>query len=151
MAAGPKGLLVAKFSDRVHTTELCNLMLAAAPMKRIAKKRPAAGDIAKKPAAAAAVEAPEVAAPPEEMAAAVPAAPAVAKNDYGIMYYKKDRSIGIRAKFGACNTVLSFGGSKCTKTEKELRDIAKQIVSLLHNGVSVPEAKKRGVELAVGA
>ena len=34
LQAGPDNLLVAKFGETVHTTELCNLMLFAALKKR---------------------------------------------------------------------------------------------------------------------
>ena len=141
LEAGPNGLLVARFADRVHTTELCNLMLAAAP-KRV-MKRPAAAMIAKRRAAKVAVEAPVA-----DVPAVVPAAAAGPKNDYGFNYYKNHNSIGIKAKFGACNQVFSFGGTKCTKTEEQLRAIAAQIVADLHEGVSEADAKKKGVELA---
>ena len=147
---GPEGFLVAKFSDFVHTTELCNLMLFAAvkaKVKPAAKKRPAA-------APAVAIAPAEEASPPEPVAPAAAIAPLAEdpgdggdKDDYGIMWYKKDRSIGIRAKFGAKAQIFPFGGKQCTKTEDAMREIAKQLVADLHRGVSAADAKQKGNRL----
>ncbi len=71
LQAGPRNLLVAKFSTHLHESELCNLMLRA-PMPKPLKKRPAAAE-----AAAAAEDAP-VAAEPVPAAAPVKKRPAAA-------------------------------------------------------------------------
>jgi hypothetical protein len=63
LEAGPDHLLVAKFGETVHTTELSNLMLVAALPKKVKKK----------PAGAAALKRPAMAAAPD--AGAAPAAP----------------------------------------------------------------------------
>ena len=76
-----------------------------------------------------------------------PAADVDVKNDYGILYYKNN-SIGIRERFGAQSQIFSFGGLWCTKSEKELRDIAKVIVADLHQGMSAVNAKSKGQRLA---
>ena len=135
-------------------------VLAAAPVK----KRPAAARVKKRPAAApvaapaaAPADAPAVAPVPAPADAPVPApvvvaVPAVADadapdNDYGIMYYKNN-SIGVRAKYGLKNQLFCFGGQHCGKTKEQLRAIAVVIVSDLHRGFSVADAKIRGNELA---
>jgi len=158
---GPDGLLVARFGETVHTTELCNLMLFAAPP---AKKRPAAACAIERPApevaeSAAASEdavaegASASAAPP--LAAAPPAPPAEdappAKDDYAIMWYKRDKTIAIRAKFGAKQQVLSFGGKACTKDHEEMRGFAKVVVADLHAGMSIADAKNKGKGFAFPA
>ena len=81
------------------------------------------------PVAAAADEAAGIAA---EAAAAAPP-----KNDYSIEYYGKGNknSIGIKAKFGAKGQILSFGSTRCTKTAKEMTEIARVIVADLHSGM----------------
>ena len=151
LVAGPENLLVAKFGETVHTTELCNLMLIAALPKKL-KKKPAAAEVLKRPARAAAPvasDAAPAAGAGAEVAAAAPMA-AAPKNDYGIEYYNTDNrnSIGIRAKFGARKQVLSFGSTTCTKTEKEMREIAAVVVADLHTGTSIKTAKKKGNRLA---
>lgn len=149
---GPHGLLIAKFGEMVHTTELSNLMLAVPPPP---KKRPAAAPVAKKPAAD--MEAADLAAAPpaaHPAAAEAPAAPlgaeapaaheAVAKDDYSVMWYKHSKSIGIREKFVIKSQVVSFGGKKSLKTEQQMRDYAKLLVADLNAGVSVAETRKKG-------
>ena len=119
---------------------------AAAP----AKKRPAAARVKKRPAAAPAAApavAPAVAPVPAPVAAAAAAADADDRNDYGIMLYKNN-SIGIRAKFGGHNQVLSFGGLYCGKSSQRLRAIGAEIVRDLQLGNSIPVCKAKGNLLA---
>ena len=119
---------------------------AAAP----AKKRPAAARVKKRPAAAPAAApavAPAVAPVPAPVAAAAAAADADDRNDYGIMLYKNN-SIGIRAKFGEHNQVLSFGGLYCGKSSQRLRAIGAEIVRDLQLGHSIPVCKAKGNLLA---
>jgi len=120
---------------------------AAAP----AKKRPAAARVKKRPAAAPAAApavAPAVAPVPAPVAAAAAAAAAADdRNDYGIMLYKNN-SIGIRAKFGGHNQVLSFGGLYCGKSSQRLRAIGAEIVRDLQLGHSIPVCKAKGNLLA---
>ena len=90
-----------------------------------------------------------MAAPPVEAAPPVAAAAAaLAKNDYGIMWYKSSTSIGIRAKFGAKGQVLSFGGTRCTKSKHTMKTFAKEIVADLQAGMSPEDAKKKGMKFA---
>ena len=151
---GPDGFLVAKFADAVHVTELCNLMMFAAPKQKApVMKKPGAAPVMKETGAAIApaVPAAAIAAAPGPPAAPGPVPPAgeePPKNDYGIMWYAKQKTIGIRAKFGRKNQVFSFGGMRCTKTEAEMKTIAKTIVADLHNGMSVVDAKQKGMRLA---
>jgi len=64
------------------------------------------------------------------------------------MWYKRDGTCAIRAKFGTKGQLLSFGGKKCTKTEKEMRDFAAILVADLHAGVSVADCRKKGKNFA---
>ena len=59
------------------------------------------------------------------------------------MWYKNSNSIGIRAKTGKCNQVLSFGGKSCEKDKEEMKDIGWQICPMLEKGSSASEAKKK--------
>jgi hypothetical protein len=146
LEAGPENLLVARFPNHiVHTTELSNLMLTA-PMAKVLKKRPAM----KRPSAVVPVleaEVPEavaeVEAPVADAGAPVPAAP-----DYGIMYYSKAKTIGIRAKFGRKNQVLAFGKGSCTKSKAQMKKIGSTIVADLRAGMAVADAKIKGNRLA---
>ena len=96
LQAGPRNLLVAKFSTHLHQSELCNLMLTP-PMPKPVKKRPAAEEAsaaappvrkkkkkkkrqqASEEEAAAAAAAPPVAAEPVLAAAPVKKRPAAAR------------------------------------------------------------------------
>ena len=140
LQAGPKNLLIGKFGEVVHTTELCNLMMHAAPKQ--VKKRPSA----KRPAAAPPAEVPVV----DVAAAPADEAPADVKNDYHIMHYGTGgrKNIGIKEKYGAKKQVVYFGGKACTKTKQELTEIAKVIVKDLHEGMSADDAKEKGQNLA---
>ena len=159
LEAGPENLLVAKFGETVHTTELCNLMLVAAlpkPVKKLAGaaalKRPAGAAVLKKPAMAAAPDVAPVAGAEAAAPAAAPAAMAAAppKDDYAIDYYCRGgkNTIGIKTKFGARNQILSFGSTRCTKTAEEMREFAAVIIADLHAGMSASDAKKKGTRLA---
>ena len=178
---GPQGLLVARFGEMVHTTELSNLMLSVPPAAQPkTKKKPAAppAPAAEAPeaseAALAAVAAPASAAPlaavapAESLPAEAPAAPlpaeaavapataplparlpaGSAKNDYSVMWYKRDLTCAIRARFGTKGQLLSFGGKRCPKTEKEMKDFAAILVADLHAGVSVADCRKKGKTFA---
>ena len=137
LQAGDEGLLVAEFSHGVHTTELSNLVLSHVP-KSVQEKK-AAAPIRRKPAAAA----PVVPAAPVPVAAA-----AAGGNNYAIMYYKNTRTIGFREKFGGKHQIGSFGGMGCTKTEEQLRGIAKDVVADLNGGMSVKDAITKAKGLA---
>jgi hypothetical protein len=159
---GPLGLLIAKFGEMVHQTELSNLMLEVPPPKKEKKKKkPAAAAAAPPPAAAeapatpppaaqaAATEAPAAAeAPAAPFAAAAAAPPAAAKDDYSVMWYKKGKSCAIRAKFGTKATVLSFGGMHILKTKEQMKDYAQILVADLHAGESVADTRRKGQAFA---
>lgn len=157
---GPHGLLIARFGEMVHTTELSNLMLSVPPPKKEKKappqKKPAAAAAAAPPAAAEAPATPPPAAqaaaaeaPAAPFAAEAPAAPpAAAKDDYSVMWYKKGSQCAIRAKFGIKATVLSFGGMRTPKTKKQMKDYAKILVADLHAGESVANTKRKGQAFA---
>ena len=90
-------------------------------------------------------------------AAAPPAPPAVAAaapvpspvgSRYGIMYYKNNNAIGIRAKTGLKNQVLAFGGMGCTKGEVALKAVGRTVANMLDNGISTSDAKAEGQRLA---
>ena len=142
---GPMQLLVAKFGDIVHTTELCNLMLFAAPAPKTQKK-PAAADVSKKPAAAVEMGEADAAEPADAPEDAVE--PGRDVSHYLIMWYKNNKTIGIRAKWGAKPQVLSFGGSKCKRTEALMREHAKVIIQDLASGISVASCKQKGRDFA---
>ena len=50
---------------------------------------------------------------------------------YGIMYYKKSQSIGVRQKFGEKRQILSFGGKKSGLSERSLRSWGDSVVMKL--------------------
>ena len=108
--AGPDGLMIAKFGELVHTTELSNLMLQFASgcssSSPAVKKRPAA----KRPAAAAKT----AAKPAEAVAKTGPAKGSAVKQQYSYMWYSLHRCVGIRQKLPPKRQVFSFGGRKCT-------------------------------------
>ena len=121
------------------------------------KKRPAAVAAKKKPAgfeeADNAMESESATSGGEEASEPPPARPAAAlpaqevSTWYGIMYYKSHNAIGIRAKFGKKNQVLSFG-SGSNKDKDALKAIGKKVVDLLDGGMGVAAAKKEGDRLA---
>jgi len=157
LTAGPANLLIADFGSYVHTTELSNLMLHAIP-KAIKKcKKPAAAPAASDdrvepdPIAPAASDGPVEPVPmPAVYGPAAPPPMAQERDDYAIEYYKKNKQIGIRQKFGGRSQVLSFGGKACTKSEAEMRLIAKDIVSDLNGGMSSNDAKAKANRKAFG-
>ena len=145
LTAGPNNVMVADFGNEMHTTELSNLMLLTAKPK----KSDAKTDVSKKPAGA---EPPMMVAPVEPAADPPdPAAPVPAEERddyYPPMWYKNSHQIGIKAKFGAKQQVLSFGGMACTKTKKQMQDIGKEIIKDLNGGMSYKDAKAKGNRLA---
>ena len=116
-----------KASDKIEKAE-----------DKASRKASGKAHIQKKPAAAPAV----LAVPAEAAAEEVPGEVAE-KKDYGVMHYstKGKNTIGIRAKFGKKNQVLSFGSTKCTKSAAEMRSIAATVIAALHEGINVNEAK----------
>jgi hypothetical protein len=61
---------------------------------------------------------------------------AITSSKFAVMWYKRDGVIGIRAKFGAKNQVMSFG-SGTGKSEKELRAWADKCLTKLDKGDKV--------------
>lgn len=156
---GPNGLAVARFQVSsevlVHHTEFSNLMLLA-PAEKKAKAKTAAKATAK-PKVKAKKTNPKVKAkvkakPNTDDVPNAPAAEhdAIVRNDYSIMLYNKGgkNTIGIREKFGQKKQVLSFGSTKCTKSEAEMRAIAKVVVDDLNKGESLQTCKDKGNMLA---
>jgi len=159
LQSGPNGLAVARFQVSsevlVHHTEFSNLMLLA-PAEKKAKAKTAAKATAK-PKVKAKKTKPKVKAkvkakPNTDDVPNAPAAEhdAIVRNDYSIMLYNKGgkNTIGIRAKFGQKKQVLSFGSTKCTKSEAEMRAIAKVVVDDLNKGESMQTCKDKGNMLA---
>ena len=159
LQSGPNGLAVARFQVSsevlVHHTEFSNLMLLA-PAEKKAKAKTAAKATAK-PKVKAKKTKPNVKAkvkakPNTDDVPNAPAAEhdAIVRNDYSIMLYNKGgkNTIGIRAKFGQKKQVLSFGSTKCTKSEAEMRAIAKVVVDDLNKGESLQTCKDKGNMLA---
>ena len=166
LKSGPEHFLIADFTafgGDVHHTDYPDLMLygvvAAETKKRPAASAAAGQPVLKKPSAV--LKKPGAALPPAAAEAAQPAPPvpdpvpdpapaaSIVSDDYGIMYYKNGHSIGIRRKFGDKAQILSFGGVNArNKSEAQLRDIAKQIVDDLHEGVSIGVCKQKGQKLA---
>ena len=159
LQSGPNGLAVARFQVSsevlVHHTEFSNLMLLA-PAEKKAKAKTAAKATAK-PKVKAKKTNPKVKAkvkakPNTDDVPNAPAAEhdAIVRNDYSIMLYNKGgkNTIGIRAKFGEKKQVLSFGSTKCTKSEAEMRAIAKVVVDDLNKGESLQTCKDKGNMLA---
>ena len=169
LQSGPNGLAVARFQVSsevlVHHTEFSNLMLLA-PAEKKAKAKTAAKATAKpkvkakktkskvelEPEPKPKVKAKLKAKPNADDAPNAPAAvhDAIVRNDYGIMLYNKGgkNTIGIREKFGQKKQVLSFGGTRCTKSEAEMRAIAKILVDDLNKGESMQTCKDKGNMLA---
>ena len=149
---GDDGFLVAKFpSGLEHSfSNLPNLvlgLLGKKPTKGAAKVK----EPKKKPAAAQKKPAAVPAAPPVMGAHAAPPVVGAEEKDYGIMYYKRNSTIGIRAKFGACNQVLGFGGVRCKLTKAAMKKIGEEVVKMLHNGFSYEDAKAEGQKRACPA
>ena len=62
---------------------------------------------------------------------------------YQVLYYKNGNNIGIRQRFYAKTQIFSFGGKHCGKSERQLRDIAVEVVRKLEDGLlSEEEARK---------
>ena len=149
----------------MHHTEFSNLMLLA-PAQKKAKAKTAAkagtkpkgkvkktkGKVKPESEPKPKVKAKLKAKPNADDAPNAPAAvhDAIVRNDYGIMLYNKGgkNTIGIREKFGLKKQVLSFGGTRCTKSEAEMRAIAKILVDDLNKGESMQTCKAKGNMLA---
>jgi hypothetical protein len=167
------GFLEASFSTGPYCTEYPNLLLTKPlpkkepkkkePKEKAAKKRPAAagGKKPKKKKKVAPAPPAEEVAVPAEVAVAEEEAPGEAPPDeevprdppgedadnYGVMWYRRNKCIGLRQKFAAKRQVLSFGGTRCTLTERVMRKIALEVVELLNKGGTVARAKALAVLL----
>jgi len=63
---------------------------------------------------------------------------------FGVMYYKNNHFIGIRAKTGQKNQVLSFGGKAATsKTKDQMVEIGRKVSLFMDEGRSTEEAKEK--------
>jgi len=64
------------------------------------------------------------------------------------MFYKASNTIGIRKKFGDCNTAFSYGGKKCELTEEVMRGFADEVLQKLDAG-QTEKAVKSWVDKAI--
>ena len=62
---------------------------------------------------------------------------------YSVMWYKNSKCIGIRAKTGQKNQVTSFGGNAVEKSPVEIKNIGYHVCTMLEQGSSLDDAKKR--------
>jgi len=159
LVKGPAGFLVAHFDEGLKTTELPNVVLdtlASPPKKKKEKKKKSKAKKAKKKGLAkkkgpAKKKAKKKDPPAEESGSEETTPGKTAKGKcalYGPMFYKNGHSIGIRAKTGLCNQVLSFGGKKASKkTKDQMLDIGRKACLLLEEGRSLEETKKKAEEL----
>ena len=130
LQAGPGGFLIAEFgSSGTYVTELPNLLIKpgviAVPKPKVCK-RPAAAKA--KPKAKA--------------------KPSLSGPRYAVLWYKNGHNIGIRETFGLKKQIFAFGGKSCTKTERQLRDLAAEIINDLAGGMDSSQAKTKARELA---
>ena len=65
---------------------------------------------------------------------------ATSSKNFGVMWYKRYGTIGIREKFGAKRQVISFG-SGTGKSEKDLRALADRCLVKLDKGETVDNVK----------
>ena len=113
---GPKSFGIATFANgETIETEVTNLTISLHPTvkKGKIKQKPAKSD--------ASIE-------------TVEKKPAGTKPDYCIQWYKKTTLIGIRQKFGGKKQICSFGGTKCGKSEEQLRHIGGLAIDRLSMG-----------------
>lgn len=123
LQAGPGGFLIAEFGGSdTYVTELPNLLVKPGV---IAVPKP---KVCKKPAAAKAKP--------------------KAKAKYAVLWYKNGHNIGIRETFGLKKQIFAFGGKSCTKTERQLRDLAAEIIKDLAGGMDPAQAKTKAREMA---
>ena len=66
---------------------------------------------------------------------------------YGVMWYKKTKCIGIRAKTGQKNQDTSFGGKSVEKSKVQMKRIGYHVCKMLETASSLGEAKKEGERL----
>ena len=65
---------------------------------------------------------------------------------YGVVYYKKSKSIGVKSKFGATNRRFSFGGLGHGLSESVLRGWADDVLRKLSAGEGEKDVKAWVVE-----
>ena len=163
LVKGPDGFLVAQFGDLVRTTEFPNVVLETLTKRaglgegeKVAKKKEKPDKVAKKkkaptkkkkkgakkkeakktPTKAAKDEVKEDESPEKEEDKEKSAL-------FGPMYYKNSHFIGIRAKTGKKNQVMSFGGKSflASKTKGQMVEMGRKICLFLEEGRSFEEAK----------
>ena len=67
---------------------------------------------------------------------------------FGVMYYKNNHFIGIRAKTGVKNQVVSFGGKTAKdKTKEQMVEIGRKVCLFMDEGRSVEEAKAKAATM----
>ena len=67
---------------------------------------------------------------------------------FGVMYYKNNHFIGIRAKTGDKNQVVSFGGKAAkSKTKEQMVEIGRKVCLFMDEGRSAEEAKAKAATM----
>ena len=164
LVKGPEGFLVAHFGDLVKTTEFPNVVLETLTKRaglgegeKVAKKKKEKlGKVAKEKKAPT-KKTKKVAKKKEAKKTPTKAAKEEVKEDespekeedkeksalFGPMYYKNSHFIGIRAKTGKKNQVMSFGGKSflASKTKGQMVEMGRKICLFLEEGRSFEEAK----------
>ena len=177
LVKGPAGFLVAKFGDLVQTSEYPNVVLDTlekktdapgeggvqvgkrrgrppgkkTPTKALGKKTPTKAlgkkKVAKKQRGSA--KTPTTAAKEKKKKDEPPEQEKKEKSRlFGVMYYKNNHFIGIRAKTGDKNQVVSFGGKAAKdKTKEQMVEIGRQVCLFMDEGRSVEEAKAKAATM----
>lgn len=65
---------------------------------------------------------------------------------YSLMWYKRDKTLAVRQKYGQKRQVLSFGGKSCDKDKTFLTEIGDSVVRKILSGTSYTDAKKWAME-----
>ena len=150
LVKGAEGFLVATFADGTSkTTELPNVCLDNLTANKVqgtgkAKGKAKAKAKAKGKAKAKAKPSPRPRPCAEGLMAKTKEKASKIGHSrlYGVMWYKNQKCIGIRAKTGKMNQVLSFGSKALEKSKVEMKCIGYQVCQMLETGTSLVEAKK---------
>ena len=141
LVKGAEGFLVATFADGTSkTTELPNVCLDSLTANKVQGTGKAKGKAKAKAKAKGKAKAKA-----KGKAKAKAKAKATSTGHsllYAVMWYKKHKSIGIRAKTGQKNQVTSFGGKSVEKDKVQMKSIGYHVCQMLETGSSVVEAKK---------
>ena len=155
LVKGAEGFLVATFADGTSkTTELPNVCLDSLTANKVQGTGKAKGKAKAKAKAKGKAKAKAKPSPRPRPCAAGLMAKTKEKASkighsrlYGVMWYKNQKCIGIRAKTGLKNQVTSFGGKAVEKSPVEMKNIGYHVCTMLEQGSSLEEAKKEGQRL----